>query len=686
MGSAGSGWEWRWQEDVEASAKDIFKVGGAWMVASQTSSAESHRVEEWVRLFDGSAVSIRCSTCTLAHGPPKLPHGSVRNNAVGEPRLPEDIAIAFAKCVVQLRAAINAQAAVLHPVDVVAVASRVAEIAVAIEGFPETAFVADILKAAGGCSLTGELDGVAGCALVDFVKQTRELLNEIEERADKVREACRVCGWCPAKDASIQSGLPSISQPRAHSMCIDRVRYESHLDKDFTQKALKQRGFESPVFALVDHICGMPRQTRGATTYCVCNVPWNRRPSWERLPWAVYVLPPVHEGWSVISSDADGTAWVCQGTGFVKQPLAFTRDLQTIHNAASCIVTPGAGSCPRPPSSSCGDLAAWVSEDEAETKAEGDDLELEAERGRAEVDGDEESQEAAEESERETVESSPSDSHASQDSDTLDFEDPEGYFECPQTPPRKRPFQDRVVWGRSAQKEARPPNARADDDQVAGPVSDSPVQKRSWEPALQCSDIAAREPGSASVAPVSQSTGGQEAMPSSMHRTLLRVNKAAQKEQLSKHPQLRHYSWSSGRCDICEEWHCKSQGSFVIRHSCGVVHCGGCYEEHQGKCQDPRIQEEIQISRQAFFEKHPELRTQALISGTCAACSDDLNAHHQILFEHCCGLAICGGCYLDHLPYCTGDGGDLDDFVFGDDESSSDHGIAYGPDLREEEW
>ena len=698
--SAESGWEWRWQEDVEASAKDTFKVGGAWKVGSEAFSAQSHLVEEWVRLSDGTVVSTRCSACTLAHGPPKLPQGFLFNSSAGKQGLPEDIAIAFAKCVVRLRATLNGQVAVLRPSDVVAVERRVAVIASAVEGFPKAAITVDVLRAVGGCGPTGELDGAASCAVADFVRQASELVKTMKQRASEVREACCVCGWCPATNSSIRSALPSNSQPRAHCMSIDRVRYECHLDNNFTQEALNHRAFESPVFALVDDICGMPRQTRGATTYCVCNMPWNKRPTWERLPWTVYELPPVHEEWEAVSLQADRcTAWLYRGEDLVEQPLAFIEDLRTIR-AVPCSSThrmevaptaiqlslrpaPGARSCLRPPSTSCGDLAAWASDDEAE----GADSDSQSERGGVEGGGEEESQEAAEGSEDESVEGSLIGDSTSQEAvDLVDVEDPEGYFDCPQTPPRKTSFQERVVWNHSAQKEDRPTRATANDDHTVGPVSDSPGQKRLQEVALQCSDTAARERASGSVVPASPNTARQETMPSWMLRTLLKVNAASQREQLSKHPQLRQYAWSSGQCTICEEWHYKSQKSFVIRHCCGVVHCGGCYEEHQGKCPDPRIRQEIQASREALFEKYPELRSHVPISGTCAACADEMGACHQFLFTHCCGLAICGDCYLDHLPYCTGGGVLNDDFVIGDDESSDDHGIAYAPDAREERW
>ena len=254
---------------------------------------------------------------------------------------------------------------------------------------------------------------------------------------------------------------------------------------------------------------------------------------------------------------------------------------------------------------------------------------------------------------------------------------------CPQTPPRKSFLPGGFACNQSAQKDARPTYTAASDDQPPWSVSDNHAQKTPLDAAQQCLDAAVMEPAFDSLVSVSPSSRQEKTMSSWMHRALLKVNAASQREQISKHPQLLQHTWSSGWCTICEEWHDKSEGSFVLRHCCGITHCGGCYEEHQGKCDDPRVRDEIQAFREALFERHPELRSHELISGTCAACSDEISAGHQFLFTHFCGLAICGDCYLDHLPHCVSNGAFNEDFVFGDDESSDDYGISHVPDPRD---
>jgi hypothetical protein len=149
--SVESGWEWRWQEDMVAAKQDLFRVGGHWKVGSEAFTAERGGFTEWVHLAGGSAVSTRCSFCTLMHGPPEPPEGCVRDRSMSRYRLPEDIAIGFAKIVALLRATVNGHPAIVRPADVVAVIEKVHPITVAIRGFPKSVGRGDILRIVGAC-------------------------------------------------------------------------------------------------------------------------------------------------------------------------------------------------------------------------------------------------------------------------------------------------------------------------------------------------------------------------------------------------------------------------------------------------------------------------------------------------------------------------------------------------------
>jgi len=683
--SVESGWEWRWQEDVEAGTKDSFKVGGQWKVASEAFTTECDRFEEWVHLADGRAVSTRCDFCTFVHGPPNVPAGSGCDGSVSRYRLPEDVAIGFAKRVAQLRATINGHVVVVRPADVIAVVDRVSHIVASVEGFPKSVGRVDILSAVGGCSPTAELDAAASLAVDDFVGAILGLANGMRVRVEKLLEAGRVNGWKPAADSEIRAGLSSKSLPRQHRMVIDRVRYECDLDHDFTQEALKQRGFESPIFALVDDLVGVPRQTRGATEDCSCEVPWHMRSIWQRAPWVVYELPPVHEEWESVWLESDQCiAWAYRGKDSVDQPLAVVNEKPAArHVPPSCIAQEAeraaVNSQPllnrhfdtrgskQPSGSGDNDFVAWASDDEA--GALSDICETQhSEEGINVAQDDEEDEEEEVHAEQHDEEAEvPS---SGDDSEPLDVDVLESGDGCPATPPRRARQLELSTLARSAQKETE--HKHHSTDVLIGSYS----EKRS-------------KPQTDSLVPASGSTATSADLAANEHRTretLVRINKSLRRKLVRRHPQLREYEWFSGQCRMCEEWAYESECTFAIKHCCGLVHCAWCYEEHLQLCKDQAVQSEIQTTREAIFTKHPELRRHTPVSGCCSHCLEELDVAHEFLFEHCCGSLVCSDCYVHHLPYCEGGACRYDAFVFGDDGSSDDYGIGYGPDARDETW
>ena len=292
-----------------------------------------------------------------------------------------------------------------------------------------------------------------------------------------------------------------------------------------------------------------------------------------------------------------------------------------------------------------------------------------------------------EDSEEEEAQDQHSASDASNNSEEpFDADDPEGYGDCPQTPPRSI-LKKCAQAEQSVQKEMRPTFFTEADVPAAGPISDSSAKKRLHSLVQGCpaatADSVTLLPASGSVTHHRDTARGYR----TLHDMLLKLDARHQKELLSMHPQLRRYEWSCGQCSMCKEWCYESECTFILTHSCGVVHCGWCYEEdHQGQCMGPGIEAEIEATREALFEKFPQLRTQTPVSGCCAHCLEEVSAVHQFLFQHCCGELICSDCYMDHLQCCEGGASRYDAFVFGDDESSDDHGIGFVPDPRDEAW
>ncbi len=165
--------------------------------------------------------------------------------------------------------------------------------------------------------------------------------------------------------------------------------------------------------------------------------------------------------------------------------------------------------------SACLDYTSWASDDQASVGEE----HLETESGSTDGELDEDVVAEAGEPRHENNESGEA-SHSESEA-SWDVDDPEGYGDCPQTPPRKTGYEELTELGQSAQKEARPKFTTEGDARTAEPVSDSSAKKRSRESARQWSDGARME--RVTLAPASGSAVHHQetiASDSAIHRTL----------------------------------------------------------------------------------------------------------------------------------------------------------------------
>lgn len=105
-GDSGCEWNWDIRGWWDKSHNDRFKVDGQWKSATDAFSAEHDPCREWVTLADGRVISTRCSFCVGLHGLP-APWSVWKEIQLDIPpcfaRMPEDIAIAFAEQLWQLR-------------------------------------------------------------------------------------------------------------------------------------------------------------------------------------------------------------------------------------------------------------------------------------------------------------------------------------------------------------------------------------------------------------------------------------------------------------------------------------------------------------------------------------------------------------------------------------------------------
>ena len=691
---------------METWAQAEILIDGQFKKVCDAFSAHGDPCREWVELSDGRLASTRCSVCTFMHGPPENRYEAI---SVAHPGVPEDIAIWGAKLLLQLRYALTRIDRRLCPADVVRTAEKFDAISPGLATFVQepsptqawallSMFESEHVVPAPSVDKTG----VPGSASIpadspdmrtweqflqdhyadfsDFLECLNCVVKAFREKVHKAKTSWKIYG-----------------RPYKRRPYLAEVPCYTELNETYTKELLKRAKLQAPVFTLIDgDMSFKPRFTRGFANDCQCNTPWHERSLWERQPWVAYELPLLDAGLqfgcqvpvvavagliSPASGSAEDSPHNIASRATFKQDFAFPHVGNRVHEGGAAedrdnrqAETTEKQVVP----TSCSavlqhQLLAWTSEDEAASEAS------ETHQGSEDVENDETCSEERRQEERSCHEASESGEGGQSESESSrDVDDPEGYCDCPQTPPSKTRHKRHAELGQSVQKEAQPKFATGGAPTVE-PVSDSSAKLRRKGSAA--SEGAALTPTSGSVVCHQEAIAND----SRTHKTLLAINAHSQRELLERHPQLRQYAWSSGQCSMCMEWRSKAENTFVITHSCGVVHCGWCYEDHQGECMDPGVAAEIQATREALFEKHPELRVQTPISGQCAHCLEEVSVVHQFLFQHCCGTDICSDCYVHHLPYCEG-GFCYDAFVLGDDESSDDYGIPYGPDVRDETW
>jgi len=397
-----SSWEWRWQEDPETWTHAKVKLGGRWQVMRDAFTADAEQHREWLRLADGRVISTRCSFCTFLHGRPKYrPESACSEGAktvsVGQPVVPEDVAISSAKLFVQLRVMLRGGEVCVQPADVVRVGTMFNVIAARAGNFLKApssknagAFL-DALDADHGApgSASTPIDTKAlhefGQALSMHYLSLKErrlcTLRRLEEVARKMRKPE---GW------SIH-GKPYRSRP-----CLTEVTDSSQLNGTFTSNLLESIGYRAPVFALAGGAdSSQPSFTRGLTGECKCDVPWHLRCSWERQPWVLYNLPPssgvrqAEDFTGSVESLAEHRRAACD------QPLAVACSISHPTHGQEQNAPASGSAAPRQTAKS--DLLLWTASDEEDVSSSASEI-VESDGMEELVDFDKEGEESESES------------------------------------------------------------------------------------------------------------------------------------------------------------------------------------------------------------------------------------------------------------------------------------------------
>ena len=303
-----SGWEWRWQEDMETWTNAEVRLQGQFQKLCGAFSADRDPCREWVKLVDGRVASMRCALCTFIHGPPELQRNVLHNRrakviSVTHPGIPEEVALGGARLLVQLRAILSSVDAPLGPADVVRMAARFDVVSPALAKFCEDPSLKQALKL---LSLF-EPDSVASVLTSDQSAPGSASAPEdnlaweqfIQDRhGDFVDFLIRLRCLGKVFDEDVRSARAPDRWKiydrayRRKPYLVEVPRYAG-LDHTYTQDLLEHVKFQAPIFALVDGDAALkPRVTRGWAQDCKCNTPWHERSLWERQPWVTYEVPP----------------------------------------------------------------------------------------------------------------------------------------------------------------------------------------------------------------------------------------------------------------------------------------------------------------------------------------------------------------------------------------------------------
>ena len=305
-----SGYEWRWEKveewrrlpaSVAACVETLSQVGGKEYRTQLESSMDvrhpdfPRKVRPVVELT--TPLSLRCTFCTLLHGRP-VPDGicractgsvEVHSCHMGRHRAPEDIALRIAQAVACLRSQWHGTDVFVSPSMVLACGDRWGQI---------VHLLASHRKGCGDQFVIHTLFYDPGPDFpFPFVPDACILSPQARHAAESAFISClKVISQ--DFDSRLARALEPLARQkeREDTLRITRVSSAGQLSWTFTQDSLKSAGFKSPMFAIVSPN-EQPRVTTGVTEDCECQVPWNQRSAWERLPHAQYELPAATSPW-----------------------------------------------------------------------------------------------------------------------------------------------------------------------------------------------------------------------------------------------------------------------------------------------------------------------------------------------------------------------------------------------------
>ena len=216
--------------------------------------------------------------------------------SVVHPGVPEEIAIAGAKLLVQLRAIFKGGEVLLRPADVVRMGDRFHHISIGIADFLKACDLGDGADVQASKLLSAfDADGCApGCS--STVPEDVQPLYDSRLSVEDFLEFQRL--WKHVyygRQASTIEDWSIYGKPYKHRPYSAEVASHFELNDAYT---LEHVGFKAPVFALADGVKFSKRRfTQVATQECQCNAPWHQRSLWERQPWVAYELPPPSGDW-----------------------------------------------------------------------------------------------------------------------------------------------------------------------------------------------------------------------------------------------------------------------------------------------------------------------------------------------------------------------------------------------------
>ena len=207
---------------------------------------------------------------------------------------PEDIAIRAAQAVAIFQAELEGTTPIIHASDVFVIGSNWQVIVDSLRAPDER------IKSKQFGRFPPEIDLSFGRVRLDGIVRQRDESKQLTETAHK-----QLLSKLNALDAELEARVAAVvwEIPRVENDSVDVSVVDA-------ERSINKRDFHCRPgdcssllkFAVVLPTGKLPKVKRGASSHCVCHVPWNQRSRWERSGYVEYKLPCPSAAWEAVGT------------------------------------------------------------------------------------------------------------------------------------------------------------------------------------------------------------------------------------------------------------------------------------------------------------------------------------------------------------------------------------------------